>query len=179
MKGLCFNFTAIFIILSCLAITALAQNQRPASCPTCRNPQFPSAGVPDWCPPCTNDPLPAQPSQCGINCLDPAQRNFLFPSINPNNFWSCVGSTQFEQVCACPTLFDFSLQRCVHAFEWTRQCNQQPNVPTLNICPACPGCDAPQGPTVPGPGPVPVPVTTTRSPNDPECPCFCTVCIAW
>ena len=121
-------------------------NRRPATCSRCRDQHQPSADVPDWCPPCPDDSesqLPPQQDVCGHQC-SLETRNFLYAHSDPNMFWQCQqtnsGWMGIERLCACPTLFDYGLQRCVHQHSWTRQCDQQPLNATPNICVSCPDC---------------------------------------
>ena len=145
----------IVIILSCLAVTALAQfnrpswnqpsrnqpNRRPATCSRCSDPQNPAADVPAWCPPCPDPPgeKPPPPTTCGVIC-DSTNRHWLWPHQDPNNFWQCQrkadgGWMAIERQCACGTLFDYGRQYCVHPIEWNPQCAGHNNNPILAECP--------------------------------------------
>lgn len=144
---------------------------------------------PTNCPPAVKPP--ANRNCAAPNCADGNNREFLFPTANPNFFLQCApsalgGWAAIERQCGCMTYFDYAAQRCLHPFEWTSNCNATPNPPPAPVAckPYCPTCDGDIVPTRSQEETTPIvtvtittPSTTTRGPNNCQCPCM--PCVWW
>ncbi|CAO1431274.1 unnamed protein product [Diamesa tonsa] len=98
-----------------------------------------------------NCPKPPVNSACGKpDCSVGANRNFVFPSVDPTSFYQCMpqlvnGNAVFvaiERACGCRTYFDYAKQACVHPFEFTPTCTATPSPlpPTRECIVECPTC---------------------------------------
>lgn len=84
-------------------------------------------------------------------CTNGTNRQFVFPSPDPNFYYQCApvlnangsyGWEVLERACGCMTLFNYARQACVHPHEWTSDCNATPNPPPnprecVRECPTC------------------------------------------
>ncbi|XP_055705685.1 peritrophin-55-like [Phlebotomus papatasi] len=117
--------------------TPCPPGQTTTPCPPCP----PEGETTTLCPPCPDvppeEPPPGEP-QCvgpppitgGLSCNVPActidefNRNVLFPSLTPTQFYQCAG-VGFPVVMPCSpgTCFQFEQQVCVHPSNWTNTCS--------------------------------------------------------
>jgi hypothetical protein len=154
--------------------------------------------------PCPRPNPPALDQSCPVpNCLSEFAAWLLWPNADDEaTFYKCHSRGVWAPVkmdCACATLFDYNVQRCVHPHEWNRQCTRHPATPRPKDCPVCPGCGEgnpptqnptwptnpttwPTVPTNPTPWPT-VPTNPTPWPTNPtnpgQCPCICAPCVIW
>ena len=208
MNKVCLLFVACFIAVATASPRNIVAEELENGDIVCKVklPGVPLAECPPTnCPPAVKPPANRN---CPIpDCSDRNNREFLFPTANPNFFLQCApaangGWAAIERPCGCMTYFDYTAQRCLHPREWTSNCNATPNPPPAPIaCPVyCPTCDdnttarpivtvpttsfdiivTPTVPTTQSTtaGPTnPTPTTTTRGPNN--CQCICVPCIWW
>lgn len=126
----------------------------------------------DQCPPITcprSDPPPLDRNCLEPNCNNALAEWLLYPiAEDPTAFYKCnaIGVWSPTRIpCACGTLFDYSLQRCVHVHEFTPQCTRHIANPQPRACPECPTCDEELDPV------------STTTPRPENCPCICSPCI--
>lgn len=105
----------------------------------------------DDCPPSNCVQPPADRTCPEPNCNQVVNRQFVFASPDPRQYYQCqpiindngtYGWTVLTRDCGCMTLFSYALQRCVHPHEWTSDCNATPNPPPAprecaRECPTC------------------------------------------
>ncbi|GAB0090089.1 hypothetical protein DMENIID0001_047650 [Sergentomyia squamirostris] len=119
--------------------TPCPPNGGPTPCPPC-----PDETTTVVCPPCPpedpgtpENPPPEEavcwgppPANGGLSCTAPScsfdemNRNLLFPSRTPTQFFRCAG-VGFPVIinCAPGTCFDFVQQVCVHPRDWSNSCS--------------------------------------------------------
>ncbi|CAO1422061.1 unnamed protein product [Diamesa serratosioi] len=156
-------------------------------------------GVPlAQCPPSNCPPIGDRPElnrNCGMpDCRLFVSQNWLWPSVDPNFFYQCrpiVGGWEaLRMPCGCMTLFDYTVQRCVHPEEYARsttRCNASPPSPIPAPCPiVCLDCDGNKIPTGPIVIPTLPPITVLptapqeiTTPGTNNCQCPCVPCVWW
>lgn len=100
------------------------------------------------CPPVIRPPL--NPNCGNVDCSLRNHQPFLWPALDASIYYQCVptnsigGWAAMPRNCACMSVFDFDLQRCVHPHEFRAVCNGAPAIPIPKQCPVwCPTCDDP------------------------------------
>jgi len=140
---LLFSLSELVVILSCLAVGALANPRtqiifeqlangrtRCRSTVNCRN----QGRDANDCP-IVNCPVYERPPFSSVcsppDCSNAQYRQFLHAAADPFTYWQCVRAdalgnwVALQRHCACPTAFDYGEQRCVFVHELSNnyRCN--------------------------------------------------------